>query len=96
MTPEVAKHFDDYTAETTSNQKYILYVLEREGPLTRDGLQAETALPMSSVDNALSQLDSKGAIQRNRMPNNPRQVIISFAESEEDDEQDVSNPLASS
>lgn len=79
MSPGVAECFDDYTAETTSNQKYILYVLEREGPLTRDELQAETGLPMSSVDNTLTQLDKKGVIERGRLPSNPRRVVIRAA-----------------
>lgn len=43
----------------TPSQKYILYALEQEGPMTTDEVAKETCLPKQSVQTYLWQLSSQ-------------------------------------
>lgn len=60
--------------------RYVLYVLEQEGDLSRQELLELTGLPEQTVDWALESLTDEGHLLKSRDPKDLRQVVYSIAE----------------
>ena len=58
--------------------KFVLDVLARESPLTRQELIGRTNLPESTLDDALDVLDTRDFIHRARFSDDLRVVICDF------------------
>jgi len=59
----------------TPSAKFVLYVLDREGPLTRQALIETTRLPESTLDDALDTLDTRDLVHRARFSDDFRVVV---------------------
>lgn len=60
--------------------RYVLYVLEQEGRLTRQELLAVTGLPEQTVDWALESLTDRDRLEKARDPTDLRQVVYDVRE----------------
>lgn len=60
--------------------RYVLYVLEQEGTLTRQELLAVTGLPEQTVDWALESLTDRDRLDKARDPTDLRQVVYDVRE----------------
>ena len=57
--------------------KFILWVLDYQGPLTRRDIMAETGLSRPTVERSLAQLDESDLIETARDPADPRAQLYS-------------------
>lgn len=69
---------------TTADQlppsaKFVLDVVERQAPITRQELLAETTLPESTLDRALRSLKNDDYVTVTRENRDLRQVVIKMA-----------------
>jgi len=67
--------------ELPPSAKYVLDVVEREGPLARQALLDQTWLAESTVDDALRTLESRHFIHRSRKSDDLTQVLIESRQS---------------
>jgi len=59
--------------------KYVFYVLDEQGPLTRQELQDRTGLPERTLDEALETLENCDFILKTRDSGDLRQVVAESA-----------------
>jgi DNA-binding MarR family transcriptional regulator len=70
---------DDDVDDLPPSAKYVLNVVEREGPIRRQELLAETALPERTLDDALDRLNSRDFLSVTRDTRDLRQVVAEMA-----------------
>jgi DNA-binding MarR family transcriptional regulator len=56
--------------------KFVRYVLEEDGPCTRQELIEKTELPEDSIDNAVSELSEREIATKTRESGDLRTVIV--------------------
>lgn len=61
--------------------KFVYYVLDEQGPLTRAELEAETRLPRDTVLYALRQLRGAGFVTRHPLPTSSNQTEYAITRS---------------
>lgn len=59
--------------------RYVLDVVERKGPISRQELLEETGLPERTLDRALHTLQNGGYVLRTRENDNLRQTTVKMA-----------------
>lgn len=76
----MSKHAtDDDVDDLPPSAKYVLDVVERKGPIRRQELLEETALPERTLDEALDRLNSRDYLSVTRDYTDLRQVVAKMA-----------------
>jgi len=70
---------DDDVDDLPPSAKYVLDVVEREGPIRRQDLLKETDLPERTLDDALNRLTSRDYLSVTRDNRDLRQVVAQMA-----------------
>jgi len=70
---------DDDVDDLPPSSKYVLDVVERKGPIRRQELLEETALPERTLDDALDRLNSRDFLSVTRDNRDLRQVVAEMA-----------------